>query len=74
MRDWLSRKAWNAEKKFFRDQEATNRTKSSCSLITEEERITLTPQELRETAWRRWMELKHTGRCHELKINEVNAR
>lgn len=66
MRDWLSRKQWNAEKRYWKAYEAEQHAKAGRSLVTEEECATLSPERLRQLGWNRFMSLKHTYRAQEL--------
>ena len=61
MSEWLPKKEWNAEKKVIAEYEAEIRAKSGRTLVTHDERATLSAEELGRLSFNRWMELKHTG-------------
>lgn len=66
MRDWLTRAEWNAEKRYWKEYEAAQHAKAGRSLVTDEEKATLSKEELQRKAYGRWVSLRFTGRAPEL--------
>lgn len=71
MRDWLSRKDWNAEKKYWREYEAQQRAKGGASLVTDEELASLPAESLRQLVHNHWMSLRFIGRAPEVGLYVV---